>query len=108
MAPEGIATLQAASKDGNIDGFLEDAGGMTISRKLFSTQHGMLGLGPSVLREGDLCCIIFGASVPFILRPVGSRYRLVGEAYVHGVMYGEAMAERILAEKFQDQDFEIF
>lgn len=109
MAPEGIATLQATSKIGNIDRFLEDAGGMTISRKLFcTTQHGMFGLGPSVLRQGDLCCIIFGASVPFILRPVGSRYRLIGEAYVHGVMYGEAMTERILVEMFQDQYFEIF
>ena len=37
------------------------------------------------------------SGVPFVLRRVDvndeSRYELVGEAYVHGVMYGEAVKD---------------
>jgi hypothetical protein len=41
--------------------------------------------------------ILSGARVPFVLRQVDvngeSRYELVGEAYVHGMMYGEAVKD---------------
>ncbi|OCL05183.1 hypothetical protein AOQ84DRAFT_299424, partial [Glonium stellatum] len=40
---------------------------------------------------GDVVCILFGADVPFILRKTETGYRLVGESYVHGIMYGEAI-----------------
>ncbi|KAL1846610.1 hypothetical protein Daus18300_014201 [Diaporthe australafricana] len=62
-----------------------------INRCLFSTFKGGFGIGPLITRPGDVCCVIFGADVPFILRPnAGSPgYRLLGEAFVHGVMNGE-------------------
>jgi hypothetical protein len=77
-------------------------------RKLFSTQNGLFGLGPSVARKGDICCILFGATVPIILRKVGSTYRFVGEAYIGGVMHGEACVDFLLAEKYKEQIFNIF
>lgn len=40
---------------------------------------------------GDVVCVLFGNKVPFCLRPMGRRYLLVGECYVHGLMKGEAM-----------------
>jgi len=34
--------------------------------------------------------LLKNADVPFILRPCGeSQYKLIGEAYVHGIMRGE-------------------
>ena len=62
------------------------------NRALFSTERGYIGLGPPHCRPGDLVCILFGGEVPFVLRPVGGRYQLVGDAYVHGIMEGEALS----------------
>ncbi|KAH7154310.1 heterokaryon incompatibility protein-domain-containing protein [Fusarium sp. MPI-SDFR-AT-0072] len=65
----------------------------TQGRKLFMTESGLLGLGPKTLGQSsskDEVWILMGARVPFILHHIeGSKYRVVGEAYVHGLMYGE-------------------
>lgn len=63
------------------------------NRRFFISAGGYFGLGPSCMEKGDVCAILFGADVPFILRPteVGGTFRLVGQAYIHGVMYGEVV-----------------
>jgi hypothetical protein len=66
-----------------------------MGRLLFVTERGDLGMGPTVLEAGDEVWILPGADVPLILRrsaSSGEEYRLVGEAYVHGIMQGEAVA----------------
>jgi hypothetical protein len=55
------------------------------------TGRGYYVLGPVALEAGDVVCVLFGSKVPFCLRPIGRRYLLVGECYVHGLMRGEAM-----------------
>jgi hypothetical protein len=40
--------------------------------------------------EGDMIASFQGAHTLFVLRPVGDRYQLIGEAYVSGWMDGEA------------------
>lgn len=54
------------------------------------TQQGHFALGPKIAQPGDQCYILQGANVPFFLRPSvsGNRFRLLGEAYVHGFMEG--------------------
>ncbi|CZR62733.1 related to heterokaryon incompatibility protein het-6 [Phialocephala subalpina] len=47
-------------------------------------------LAPWDTEDGDLICILLGCSFPVILRPRDDHYLLVGEAYVDGIMYGEA------------------
>jgi hypothetical protein len=74
-----------------------------------------LGLGPDTVKEGDLVCILYGCSVPVLLREHQTRishnevtladggvemrsndtdtsklYQFVGECYIHGMMTGEA------------------
>ena len=75
----------------NVDLFATTAGLWSEKRRPFITVKGHVGLGPSVTREQDLVCVLFGCMVPFILRKQGDRYRLVGECYVHGIMKGEAI-----------------
>jgi hypothetical protein len=53
-------------------------------RRFFVSERGYFGLGPGLVEEGDLCCIIFGAKTPFILRSteVTGQFKLVGEACI--------------------------
>ena len=66
-------------------------------RMIITDQERLLGLGSEDVQDGDLICIIFGCSVPVVLRKIVSDemtgehyYELVGDCYVHGMMDGEA------------------
>jgi heterokaryon incompatibility protein (HET) len=50
-----------------------------------------VGIGPPKTELNDLICILYGCSVPCILRPQGNSYTFVGEAYIYGKMDGEAI-----------------
>lgn len=53
------------------------------------------GLAPPATESGDRICILFGCSVPCVLRPTNDgtgHYTFVGEAYIYGKMDGEAIA----------------
>lgn len=55
------------------------------------TKKGHLGLSTKHVQSGDSVVVIEGAQVPFILRAQSDgRYRLICEAYVDGIMHGEA------------------
>jgi hypothetical protein len=74
------------------------------------TEKGYMVVAPPGTKEGDMLCLIMGAQVPFLLRPLsdseeeasnGKRcYALVGECYVHGMMDGEG-----LEQGFSEQNF---
>lgn len=62
------------------------------ARSLFRTRKGYVGIGAQSLCPLDEVWLLAGASVPFILRRCDNEsYELVGEAYLHGVMHGEAL-----------------
>ena len=61
------------------------------STRLFRTQKDCLGKGAQSLGVGDGIWIFPDTEVPFILRKnTNGTYRLIGQAYVHGIMHGEA------------------
>ena len=66
----------------------------SAGRRLFATNRGYIGLGPDEIQRGDHVYILSGGEVPYILRPIpGPRprtFELVGDCYLHGIMYGEA------------------
>lgn len=83
----------------------------TFRRRLIMTQKQYLGLTSEHVQAGDIIAILVGGQLPFVLRKVHSHYILIGEAYVHGIMDGEAVAEsRIIGGGTQDSmtDFEIW
>ena len=76
------------------------------ARRLFRTAENFLGIVCHSLLPNDEIWIAAGAAAPIILRPAQQdRFTLVGEAYVHGIMNGEAtlttkaqMTKRIIIE----------
>lgn len=66
---------------------------LQIGRKPFITSSGRFGFGPRNLQEGDHVCVFSFAQVPNVLRRSKEdnvcRYQVLGQAYVHGMMYGE-------------------
>jgi hypothetical protein len=63
------------------------------------TESGDLGLVPAETRMGDRLVVLFGASVPFVVRKVaaagpGYRHVIVGSCYVHGAMDGQMVDGR--------------
>ena len=85
------AHLEHLSTQGRANDFLFDLNLSCKGRAFFITKTGYYGLGPVVMKPGDECYILYGARVPFVLRPTGEHgpVRLMGEAYVHGIMHGE-------------------
>jgi hypothetical protein len=71
-------------------------------RRPMITTEGYFGWAPSsnadrleeVAAVGDVICVLIGCSTPLIIRPAGSKYRLVGECYLHGIMEGEVLKGR--------------
>ena len=73
--------------------FVGNIGDGRLTRVYFRTGS-TLGAGQPSVRAGDEIWFLYGAFAPVILRPLGNgHYRFMGEAYVHGVMYGEAGGE---------------
>lgn len=72
-----------------------------------ATARGYLGLGPPLVQPGDVCCILWGGQVPFILRAVDEHWILIGEAYVHGVMEGQVL-DFMEEEMLEERSFEIW
>jgi hypothetical protein len=66
-------------------------GRYTLNRRMIATEKGRIGLASCTAAVGDRLSLCKGSTVPLILRPSEGtgRWKLVGDAYVHGVMKGE-------------------
>ncbi|MCJ1471782.1 hypothetical protein MMC13_000423 [Lambiella insularis] len=70
-------------------------------RRAFTSKQGHLGLGSAGVQQGDMVCVILGLEVPVILRRLSTiRYVFIGDAYVYGIMDGEAMKNDPAIETF--------
>lgn len=92
------STIQPPTSDDSIGvkashRFYTDIQSTIVRRRFFETSDGHLGLGPLAMREGDFVAVLFEGVVPYVLRPYGDgqHFRLVGEAYVHAIMNGQAI-----------------
>lgn len=63
-------------------------------RRFFATKGGKIGMGPSNAQVGDKVAVIFYCPTPYLLRPSNAhegQWEFIGEAFVKGYMYGEAL-----------------
>jgi hypothetical protein len=72
-----------------------------------------VGLAPRSARPGDTLAILYGCSVPVLMRAhrdeqSATQWELLGEAYVNGLMNGEAVCARSTGDiEFEERIFEI-
>ncbi|KAK3680251.1 hypothetical protein LTR78_000629 [Recurvomyces mirabilis] len=98
------STLQQSPIDsdeiiGGAEAYLKDLIAMLHRRKVFVTTSGQVGIGPEDMEVNDKVVVLYGSRIPFILRPVGDEYRLVGPCYLQGIMDGEAVRQHVAEEK---------
>ncbi|KAI1077748.1 heterokaryon incompatibility protein-domain-containing protein [Whalleya microplaca] len=84
------------------------------NRKFFAvagpnlTSDELFGMGSRRIQEDDCICILFGCSVPVVLRRRNREFSLIGECYVHSMMDGEAVAQLELGTSpFTIEEFDI-
>lgn len=99
--------------------FLQRVQEVVWNRQLIKTEHEVdtehqdeterryLGLAPDAAEKGDLVCILYGCSVPVVIRKRrGGNHELVGECYIHGMMDGAALGVQI-SEKIPKETFKL-
>lgn len=95
---DGIISLDSDSFERMLREAYE-GGSDTVLTAIGRTDNGLLGMfpGPTLFERdrlttirGDSVVLLQGASMPFVIRKSGEHWRLVGEAYIHGIMFGAA------------------
>lgn len=72
------------------------------NRRFYRSTAGRFGWGVDGIKPGDRICVFNGAQIPFIVRPVdGAHYRIIGDTYTHGLMYGEGTTSDYAEETIQ-------
>lgn len=71
---------------------------MAGTHKVFVTVDGYIGVGPPLMQEGDLVCCLYGLNIPLVIRKHDALFKIVGDWYIHGMMFGERMSEAVQQE----------
>lgn len=66
----------------------------------------LAGLAPQAAQQGDEIVVLLGCDFPVVMRDMGTYWTLIGEIYVDGIMYGEAM-DGLASGKYVENSFEI-
>lgn len=72
-----------------------------MSLRLMVTRNGRIGSAPEKARKGDLICVLFGCSVPVLLRQSDDEDTLTfaGECFLDGFMEGAGLERREFLER---------
>ncbi|KUJ14395.1 HET-domain-containing protein [Mollisia scopiformis] len=100
--------------------FLRRVQAVTWNRKFMLTERDNIGLAPPEAMVGDMIVLLWGCSVPVILRELQPRkvkkdgrlddgkYKLIGECYIHGIMNGEFLEVNVGIETMKDDSNRVF
>ena len=87
-----LAELRKLSQEGDYSRYLDCARDICDDHTIFTTSSGRIGIAPrSIMKDGNLLCVFFGADVPFLIRPGKDGYLLLGDCYVYDIMHGEIL-----------------
>jgi len=98
--PEELDSVAREGADESETGFLsrlhDTKGSKRMGLRLITTTNGNVCMAPPRARSGDVICVLFGCSVPVVLRrfedPVETEeYEFIGGCYLVGFMNGEAL-----------------
>ncbi|KAI1277427.1 heterokaryon incompatibility protein-domain-containing protein [Xylaria sp. FL0933] len=72
-----------------------------MSLRLMVTRKGHIGMAAPRAMKGDLVCVLFGCSVPVLLRPSqqGDTFIFIGECFLDGFMEGQGLEQRDSLER---------
>lgn len=107
MRADDDATIPKLAKKGNAENFTNSV--YIIAQSMCFTmtvRRGLYVLAPTAVKEGDVLCVLFGGATPHILRRHGSSWLLVGECFVHGMMFGEGI-EMLERGEVEEMSFDI-
>ena len=92
--PPEVARIVALSANQPLNRYHNDrCQAIAGKRMFFVTSNGYIGTGPLSTGAGDKVAILSGFAAPLILRAIGPHRQVVGAAYIHGIMQGEAWPE---------------
>ncbi|KAI0485320.1 hypothetical protein GGR56DRAFT_68971 [Xylariaceae sp. FL0804] len=99
---EGLGPLNGwDGLDEELRGYVYNIWDGAFERRFAVTGNKYMGLGPWYMKPGDHVVVLAGGSMPYVVRPVAcgddaasggmqeSRFRILGNCYVHGLMHGE-------------------
>lgn len=95
-----------ATRESDTDAFNRQLEFFRADRRAFlagTTDAALPGIGTVDVREGDVVVLFQGASVPHVIRKSANdtgRYVYIGEAFIDGIMYGEAWKANLPTEEF--------
>ncbi|XMA09243.1 hypothetical protein WAI453_002034 [Rhynchosporium graminicola] len=76
-------------------------------QRIFTTEEGYIGkFFRENVQAGDIVCVMLGGPAPIPLRPEGTQFEFLGDIYVDGIMYGEAI-EALERGDIELRDFEL-
>lgn len=102
----GNAAIERFGKDTYLR-FLSLLPAKMLNKCLLVTEAGFVGIAVPQIQAGDIVTWVFGTSAPLILRPYSGYYRIVGSAYVSGLM-NKGVPDWILDQGIlQEEEFEI-
>jgi hypothetical protein len=85
-----LLSLQQIHPHGDRLRYQKDLVWICTNRHLFYTDGGLFGLGPLAIQPGDITVMLYGGHTPFMLRPSGGYYQLLGECYLQNAMDWDA------------------
>ncbi|PMD25415.1 HET-domain-containing protein [Hyaloscypha hepaticicola] len=87
---KNVETEHTSLGEGNWREFEKMAYSKMRGRRFFISESGRIGLGPTLLQEGDLCCVLIGCRMPLVIRPTSTsnHFKVLGEAYIDDVIFG--------------------
>jgi hypothetical protein len=103
--PEGLSDLAATDEWKIYEAILQDEPAAlfhnhvtlgTRAKTFFVTENGYYGTAPATIKSNDHVVLVSGFQIPLIMRPTRegvNHYKLLGPAFVHGIMSGELWPE---------------
>ncbi|KAI0965273.1 heterokaryon incompatibility protein-domain-containing protein [Xylaria arbuscula] len=95
---EDLGNEEKQQMDSRVDSIRKSFDNAYTGRRIFRTEGNYWGLTCEYVEEHDKVFVLAGADTPYVLRESGQGWRVIGEAYVHGLMHGEAVRD----EKFRN------